>query len=212
MVTSRYNPTAHTVDYTVFTSDEVTRGVFSKIAGVLAAKGLHVLSAQISTHRDGVVVDRFEVIDRDFREAPSEHRHREVADTIRRVLLGRETVHDTFLTHRRIEHRVVPQSAGRKPTQVHVDNDTSDRFTILDVFATDRQGLLYTITHTLVELDLTVGLAKIDTSLDQVLDVFYVTDLEGNQITHEDRLQQIRRRLVEVIEKFEQTGEFPSDG
>ena len=95
---------------------------------------------------------------------------------------------------------------------MHVDNDTSDRFTILDVFATDRQGLLYTITHTLVELDLSVGLAKIDTSLDQVLDVFYVTDLEGNQITHEDRLQQIRRRLVEVIEKFEQTGEFPSDG
>ena len=113
MVTSRYNPTAHTVDYTVFTSDEVTRGVFSKIAGVLAAKGLHVLSAQISTHRDGVVVDRFEVIDRDFRDAPSEHRHREVAGTIRRVLLGRETVHDTLLTHRRIERRVVPQSTGR---------------------------------------------------------------------------------------------------
>src|SRR5207244_2408015 len=80
----------------------------------------------------------------------------------------------------------------REATQVQIDNDTSDRFTILDVFAHDRQGLLYVIAHTIFELGLSVSLAKIATSLDQVLDVFYVTDASGGKVTDPPRRDEIR--------------------
>jgi [protein-PII] uridylyltransferase len=83
---------------------------------------------------------------------------------------------------------------------VRVDNHTSDRFTILDIFAADRQGLLYAIARTLFEAGLSVGVAKISTHLDQVVDVFYVTDAEGSKIVDEGRLDEIRRRLLEEIE------------
>ena len=46
-------------------------------------------------------------------------------------------------------------------------------------------GLLYTITRTLFELELSVSVAKIGTYLDQVVDVFYVTDQDGRKITDE---------------------------
>jgi UTP:GlnB (protein PII) uridylyltransferase len=63
----------------------------------------------------------------------------------------------------------------REPARVVIDNDSSERFTIIDIFAHDRRGLLYAIATTLRELDLSVSLAKIATHLDQVLDVFVPT-------------------------------------
>ena len=92
------------------------------------------------------------------------------------------------------------------PTRVRVDNSTSDRFTILDIFASDRTGLLYTIARTIFELGLSVSLAKIGTYLDQVVDVFYVTDRAGRKIDDESRLELIRMRLLEAIETFEREG------
>ena len=87
------------------------------------------------------------------------------------------------------------------PTRVQADNSTSDRYTILDIFASDRMGLLYTIARTLFELGLSVSLAKIGTYLDQVVDVFYVTDHAGRKIDDEARLEQIRARLLEAIDE-----------
>ena len=86
------------------------------------------------------------------------------------------------------------------PTQVRIDNNTSEKYTIVDVFTFDRMGLLYTIARTLYELELSVGVARIGTYLDQVVDVFYVTDQGGAKIVDEDRLGEIRRRLLEAID------------
>ena len=62
------------------------------------------------------------------------------------------------------------------PLRVVVDNESSDRYTVIDVFAHDRPGLLYAITRALYELNLSVALSKIATHFDQVLDVFFGTD------------------------------------
>jgi [protein-PII] uridylyltransferase len=90
------------------------------------------------------------------------------------------------------------------PTRVQIDNSTSSGLTIIDVFTHDRPGLLYAVTRTLFELELSVARAKIGTFLDQVVDVFYVTDRQNCQIRDEGRLDEIRRRLAEVIESAEQ--------
>ena len=86
------------------------------------------------------------------------------------------------------------------PTRVQIDNSTSSGLTIIDVFTHDRPGLLYAVTRTLFELELSVARAKIGTFLDQVVDVFYVTDRQNRKIRDEGRLDEIRRRLVEVVE------------
>ena len=95
---------------------------------------------------------------------------------------------------------------GPKPQiRVNTDNSTSDRYTIIDVFAYDRTGLLYAVTRTLFELGCSVWRAKISTYLDQVLDVFYVTDQAGGKIVDQGRLDAIRQRLLEVIGESEAT-------
>ena len=63
---------------------------------------------------------------------------------------------------------------------------------------------MYAITRTLFELGLSVARAKIGTYLDQVVDVFYVTDQNDRKIEDDRRLEEIRQRVLEVIEGMEE--------
>jgi [protein-PII] uridylyltransferase len=87
---------------------------------------------------------------------------------------------------------------------VAIDTDSSDTRTIVDVFAHDRPGLLYRVSRTLHELRVSVDLAKISTNFDQVVDVFYLTEQDGQKIVDEQRLNEIRDRLMQTLEPVAQ--------
>ena len=87
-------------------------------------------------------------------------------------------------------------------TEVRIDNETSDRFTIIDVFADDRQGLLYVITNAIFQLGLSIHASRISTRLDQVADVFYVTDQEGKKVSDHAQLERVRAAIEEAVEQF----------
>jgi [protein-PII] uridylyltransferase len=90
----------------------------------------------------------------------------------------------------------------REPTVVQIDLETSDRYTIIDVFAEDRQGLLYVITRAIFDLSLSVHAARISTKLDQIVDVFYVTDETGKKVEDAVRCQVITDTLTARIEEY----------
>jgi [protein-PII] uridylyltransferase len=198
-VESEYLKDTGLTQYTVVTTDGLTPGLFSKITGVLAAERFQIVDAQIVTRSDGVVVDTFRGVDTDYKGEPPSHRRSEVAGQIEQVLLGRQTVEALFAARRGTSRRPGPAgSAG--PTQVEVDNSSSDLHTVIEVFADDRLGLLYVIAKTLFELGLSIASAKISTRLDQVVDVFYVTDRSGAKVVDGARLDAVRARLLEVLE------------
>jgi len=209
-VRSSYDPVTHTVDYRIIARDEIGSGCFSKMAGALTAKRLEILSAKIATSTDGVILDSFRVVDYDFSGQVPDSRMEEVASAIQDVLLGRRTVASLFDSNRR--HQVATPDLGLMPTRVTTCNDSSGKFTIIDVFACDRTGLLYVITKTLVELNVSVRVAVIATHIDQILDVFYVTDREGKKIEDESRLETIRNTLRQRIQDFESSGRLEESG
>jgi [protein-PII] uridylyltransferase len=59
-------------------------------------------------------------------------------------------------------------------------------------------GLLYAVSKVLFEMQLVLHFAKISTHLDQVVDVFYVSDLNGAKIEESTRLYMIRQRLLQA--------------
>jgi [protein-PII] uridylyltransferase len=201
LVDTRYEPALRTTEFTVYTRDGFTPGIFSKISGVLAAKGLQILDAQISTLADGIVVDVFHVSDGDYSAGPPAHRLADVREAIVAVLEGRWEVEALLQDAGRYgaERQGVPL---REPTVVQIDNETSDRYTIIDVFADDRQGLLYILTRAMFELGLSVHAARISTKLDQIVDVFYVTDRSGAKIDDPVRCQVITETMTAQIEDY----------
>jgi [protein-PII] uridylyltransferase len=197
VVTAATKANRGTSVYTVFAKETVIPGIFSKIAGVLAAKGTQILGAQVYTRLDGTIVDRFEVLDPDYKGPPPPRRIAAISAAIQDVLTGRLTIQELFAKSRRIEPPVV--RLAPLPTQVEIDNDTSDEFTIVDVFADDRQGLLYVITNTLFEAGLSVSSAKVSTRLDQIADVFYVTRRDGAKLGDPDQIADLKRRLLAAV-------------
>ena len=128
-----------------------------------------------------------------------------MATAIRRVLRAETDVETLMKSRGRFAVKAIQGPVSDLPLRVVVDNESSDRYTVIDVFAHDRPGLLYQITRALYELQLSVVLAKIATHFDQVLDVFFVTDAAGKKIHDGERLKTIRQHLMTELTAFEKS-------
>ncbi|MEJ2101082.1 MAG: [protein-PII] uridylyltransferase, partial [Desulfobacterales bacterium] len=87
----------------------------------------------------------------------------------------------------------------RKPHRIRVDNTSSSFFTIIEVFTYDFPGLLFSITDALFRCGLNIWVAKIATKSDQVVDVFYVRDVNGQKVDLPDQVTKIEAALMERL-------------
>jgi [protein-PII] uridylyltransferase len=198
-VAGEYQPGTETVLFTIGTQESLTPGIFHKLTGALTSQGLEILSAQINTLDDGLVLDRFWTHDPDFVGQPPPGRLQEVSAALECSLRAPPGKGPSFRRTWHVGgHQAAPLPAAQ--TRVRADNTTSRSCTVLDVLAVDRPGLLYCVARTLFEQGLSVWRAKIGTFLDQVVDVFYVTDQAGRKIEDDARLDEIARRVTAAIE------------
>jgi [protein-PII] uridylyltransferase len=165
-------------------------GLLSWIAGALSLGGISILSAQVFTTEDGVAVDVFEV-EGIFEPGIDERRWREFRTTLRRAIEG-----SISLEHRvEDKRRRYPGSPVSVPISVRIDNDASDFFTVIEVGASDRIGLLHDITRSLADLKLDVHLAKVSTYDRRVVDAFYVRDALGRKVTEPSQQEEIEQTI-----------------
>ena len=170
-------------------------GLLSMIAGALTLAGLSILTAQVFTTDDGVAVDLFEV-EGAFEAEIGEERWREVRGTLRRAIEGRLS-----LDHRvRAKRARYPGPSREVPVRVTVDDDASDFYTVVEVGAPDRMGLLFDVTRALAELELDVHLAKVATYGARVVDSFYVRDPLGRKVEGRARIDEVERTLRARLE------------
>ncbi len=190
------------------------RGLFAKLTGVLRARGLHIAGAHAATGARGLAVDVFRIAHREAADlACSSDRWDKVVAQVGRVLDGSIEVADVVAQAVRpslLDQRGAPRVA----TEVDVDNETSPHFTIIDVSTTDRFGVLHAMTNALLDLDLRIHLAKITTSVDRVLDVFYVSEENGAKVD-QMRFETVRASIIEALRPFSEPAaatERPSAG
>lgn len=198
VVGHRYNGSAHEI--TFCTQDKPYR--LSELCGVLAINDFTIMNAFAFTRKDGKVVDVFvtQPVDRGDLMTPDETllRVERLRTDLKNVFSGKLDLDAATKRHaqrwRRVTRTAIPYA-----TQVKFENDTSDEYTIIDVFASDRPGLLYTITRTLSELGLSIARAKISTEATKAIDSFYVRDANGKKLTEGARLAQAREKLEVAI-------------
>jgi len=183
-------------DLVIITRD--VPGLFSLIAGCLAANGINILSAQIHTRADGMAIDTFQVND-PFGEAVTEEaRWRRTLQSLRRVLSGEQTV-ELLLAARRGGRPAEESVPG--PAKVTVDNHLSDTHTVVEVKCPDRVGLLYLITRTLAHSGLSIASARVATDIDHAFDTFYVADRHGRRIEDAHEMTLVRSALEDALSK-----------
>jgi [protein-PII] uridylyltransferase len=168
-------------------------GLFADMAGVLALNSVNILSADIYTWRDGTAVDIFKAT-QPLDPIHPEATWQKVRQDLERTFEGKLSL-SYRLGQKRASSVLSNHEKPSRPPQVVIDNRSSDFFTLIEVFADDRVGLLYLITKTLFDLRLDIRIAKIATKGDQIADVFYACDLEGQKIVDEAHLKEIEGAL-----------------
>ncbi len=202
-VEGRYEPETGTVVYRVITHENLVQGCFHKLTGVMTVNRLEILTASICTTLTGAIIDAYQVRDGDFSGEVPSFRIEEVCGAIRRILAGQMPLDHLLSNRRRIGHQRYDGPVSNLPLRVVIDQDSSERSTIIEVFAHDQPGLLFLVSRTLFDLELSVIRAQISTHFDQVVDGFYVTDRDGSKIDDEHRLRTIHDRLVSEIQQLE---------
>lgn len=180
-------------------------GLFSMIAGVLALNRINILSSDIYTWRDRTVVDVFRVEDPGTGRVPEEV-WKKVEGDLEKALEGK-----LFLAER-LDRKAGPSVLHRpgrpkRLPKVRVDNEVSDFFTLIEVFADDRLGLLYEITRELTALGLDIRIARISTKGDQVADIFYVRDGEGQRVEEVQEIEAIQKALQRRLAQGQRGGQ-----
>ena len=195
-VEKRIDPARAVTELTLYTADHP--GLFSRIAGALAVSGANIVDAKIMTMTNGMALDTLWVQDRDGTPFDRPDKLAKLAVTFESVLTGDLKPH--------IELERAPAYPSRMsvftvPPRVLIDNLASRSHTVIEVNGRDRPGLLWEVTRELTRLSLQVSSAKISTYGEKVVDVFYVKNLFGHKVEHEQKLAEIRTALEAVLVK-----------
>lgn len=154
-------------------------GALATIAGVLSAQGVTILTAEIVTMLSARTLDVFRIQTRAGRSLADAERERKLHDRLTAAFAG-ELDLGSLLARRRRDQPDGPIMPD-VPTVVSVDQQASDRYTVLEVKTRDRIGLLWQIATKLLAHGCSVALSRILTEGIRAIDVFYVEDAAGER-------------------------------
>jgi [protein-PII] uridylyltransferase len=188
-------------EFIIWTQDQ--HGLFADVAGALTACGINIIGTHVYTTRTGLALEVYRVSSP--AGAPEDRRERweRLDRVLDDVLAKRVAVAELIARQRR------PVGKERPPLQspplVVVRNDVSDFYTVIDITADDRLGLLHDLTRTLSEQGLEIYVSKATTVLDQVADTFYVKSADQKRLSDPQAIAKLREALLAAAAGAEAT-------
>ncbi|CAN7597767.1 [protein-PII] uridylyltransferase [Bradyrhizobium sp. LjRoot220] len=170
--------------------------LLSIIAGACASAGANIVDAQIYTTTDGRALDTIAISREYDRDEDEGRRATRIGEMIEQVLEGRLRLPEVVA--RKAAARGKARPFVVEP-EVTINNQWSDRYTVIEVSGLDRPGLLYQLTTAISKLNLNIASAHVATFGERARDVFYVTDLLGAQITAPTRQAAIKSALLHLL-------------
>ncbi|MEO1192727.1 MAG: [protein-PII] uridylyltransferase [Pseudomonadota bacterium] len=196
-ITNRVDRYREVTELTVYTADHP--GLFSRIAGALAAAGANIEVAKIFTLANGMALDVFYLHDSQTGEALCKPaRLARLATYIEQTLAG------AMQPWRDLDqYRAKPSSRLQVFTvtpRVLVDNRASATHTVIEINGRDRPGLLHDVTFALTTTGLIIHNAVITTYGERVVDSFYVQNALNQKVLDRAKLARLKKRLATVID------------
>ncbi|MBF0294587.1 MAG: [protein-PII] uridylyltransferase [Magnetococcales bacterium] len=180
----------------VYTPDHP--GLMARISGSLAAAGANILSADITTTKDGMALDSFIIQTQNGEPIERPDRLERIRSTLTQVLDG--TLRPSILLA-----NFKPDAWKKRPFEISFSlevDESLDTFTVIEITSLDRPGLLYAITRVLQTHGVQIRAAKIATYGERVVDVFYLRDMYGLKLDPR-KLEMVSKNLREAVDKLE---------
>jgi len=174
--------------------------LFSNICGVLSSFGMDILRGHAMTNPNGLVLDVFQFTDQERFLELNRGAREQIFRVLEDVVSGRTNITERL---RGREESLVHRRQARFTPVVHCDNQSSKRYTILDITADNALGLLYRVSRVISRHGCDVDLVLIATEGHKAIDVFHITKAgaklsDSEQLALAARLQRTLERSDEV--------------
>ncbi|MDM7273810.1 [protein-PII] uridylyltransferase [Sulfurihydrogenibium azorense] len=164
------------------------------ITGILSYLGINILTAYSFERKDGVYLVDLQISTSSL-EAVDEAKFSRFVEILENVL--KDSSYFEKISVKR--QKGFKASTVPPPIFVKVDNEMSEGYTIFDVSAEDRIGLLFDIIKVFASFDLYVHMVKASTQGLRARDAFYVRTKDKEKITDSNFLKNVQEKLLEVI-------------
>ncbi len=176
----------------VFVAGKDRSGFLLAVTRAFTANGIGILDARLLTRADGIAMDTFHVATDHAGDVVPESRWAAVTSDLRTSLAGqldlRPAIRNRVSTYRR-------PAVGRLAVRTGLEG----RYTVVEVRAPDRIGLLADIVEALHGDGLDIHLARIDTMGGEARDFFYVRRVGGVPVRDESELASLRSRIEDRL-------------
>ena len=173
-------------------------GLFKNLVGTLTARALNILSAQIFSRQDGLVIIVVQVGSQSAINifGSVENVWKEI-ETNLKDLLDQTTTLGALLKERTRLLSETSREAAIEP-QIQVENYSENPHTLIRIEARDHPGMLYKIAHTFREFGIRPHRAQIATRGGRGIDVFSVS-LDGRKLNFLPLIQRVKDTLVTTL-------------
>ena len=188
IVRAHQSPLGEGLQVLVYTPDQPD--LFARICGYFDQGGFSILDARVHTARNGYAIDTFQVVD-----ASTPEHYRELISMVESEL-GRAIAQTGPLPppgRGRVSRRV--KSFPVAPRVTLRPDEKAQRW-LLNIAASDRVGLLYSVARVLARHNINLQLAKIATLGERVDDTFLI---QGAELQHNRTQIAIETELLEAL-------------
>lgn len=179
--------------------------LLEKICCALASQQLNILSADLFTRRDGIVVNIFRVCTTNFEIVSNEGTRKRFLATFEDIQKAETFEPSRYLQRRQNFLKARTDQDIPVPVRAYVSNDLHPSCTTVELQALDRIGLLHDLFHTVNEYGLTTAHARICTEKGVAMDTLYITTPEGGKVMDESVLARLEERFTTLISCPEQS-------
>lgn len=176
------------------------KNIFSDITGTLSYFDFNIMSADINTRKDGNFIDTF-FINHIYKDINSDIEWDRIANVIGQIFNGALTsvsISDMF--NKKIEsYKIYKKSTPHVSSACDFYNNLSEEFTVIEITALDRKGLLYDISKVFNDFRIDIFESKITTMGNKASDTFYVKDEKGRKIKSILKIKKIKSTFINVL-------------
>jgi [protein-PII] uridylyltransferase len=174
--------------------------LLAKIAGSFSVVPINILSADVFTRGDNVVLSVFRVCNTKGGAVTDPHAFKLVEQTLDNALENEDFNFLPLIEKAKRQTQLRPAPGIEFPTRIAVDNETHPSYTLIEIQAPDRLGLLYDILTCLDRENVSIALSRINTRDGAAIDTLYVVDRSTNaKITDQHRIKTIHEHLTSAI-------------
>lgn len=177
------------------------RELLARIAGSFSSAGLNILSADVYTRGDSLVLDFFRVCTTSYEAVTDEREWRSFEKRLTAVLAGEDYDFSEHLAKTKKRRGFHLSQELDFPTRISIENDAHPIYTLIDVQTPDRLGLLYMLLRAIGRAGAHIHLSRIATEKGAAIDTFYVTDAEGRKMKDKNSIARLQDALREASQQ-----------